>query len=273
LTPTTVAALAGHALAYRYSEGASPTVVFLGGFRSDMGGEKARYIESVAQRAGNATLCLDYSGHGLSGGEFEKGCVSDWAEDARIVIDAVAPGAVLIVGSSMGGWIMGLLATRFADRLVGAIGIASAPDFAADLLPAKLTSEALGEIERDGVTYIESAYGDGPYPITAHLLADGARCAVLDSKIEVKCPVRLIHGLDDPDVPWMRSVEFAGAFAGGDVRVELVKGGGHRLSQPAELARIGTLLRELLEPLKIAARGDTDAGKLKLETQTERTDV
>lgn len=235
-------------LNYRHTRGAVPTVVFLGGFRSDMSGLKARYIEALAAQRGQAALVLDYAGHGESGGKFEEGGISMWADDAAAVIERALKGPLILVGSSMGAWIMTLLARRFGARVVALLGIASAPDFVTDLMWERLEPKARDEIMTVGSTLIPSAYGDGPYPITRRLIEDGRKTLVLDAATAVYGPVRLIHGLADVDVPWERSVRLAEALDSADVRVELVKNGKHRLSEPLELARIGTLLDELLTP-------------------------
>lgn len=237
----------GDALRYRVTRGQQPTVVFLGGFRSDMSGLKARMIERLAAQRGHGALVLDYSGHGESGGRFETGCISRWCDDAAEIIEAAAGGPLVLVGSSMGGWIMTLLARRLASRVAGVLGIASAPDFTEGLYNDRLDAQQRAEVDTDGLTWVDSAYGDGPYPITRALIEDGRAHGVLGQSVPVSGPVRLIHGLADPDVPWQRSVALADAIVSEDVRIELIKGGGHRLSEPSELDRIAALLLEITD--------------------------
>lgn len=235
----------GIALAYRRIAGRGPTVVFLGGFNSDMTGTKAEHLARWCEARGQAFLRLDYSGHGASGGRFADGCIGDWAADAEAVIRHATQGPLVLVGSSMGGWISLLLATRFAERLHALVGIAAAPDFTEDLMWAQFPPEIRAQIERDGMWQRPSQYGDA-YPITRRLIEDGRNHLVLRAPLPIAAPVRLLHGQRDPDVPWQLSLKAAETIAGDDVRVVLVKDGDHRLSRDADLALLARTVEEFL---------------------------
>lgn len=228
--------------------GDGPTVVFLGGFRSDMQGSKALALRDFCARQGDAFLRLDYSGHGASGGAFEDGSIGTWAADAAKVIDAVAPGPVVLVGSSMGGWIALLLARAWGARVRGLLGIAAAPDFTYRLMEPEFTRAQRAELERDGITHLPSAYGE-PVPITARLLADGRAQSVLDRPLPFAGPVRLLQGMRDAEVPWSTAPDIAAHLDAADVQVTLVKEGDHRLSRPQDLLLLEETLAGLLRAL------------------------
>jgi pimeloyl-ACP methyl ester carboxylesterase len=230
----------GTALAYRYCPGAGPTVVFLPGYMSDMGGTKAEALDAWAAARGRGFVRLDYSGCGASGGAFADGTISRWTGDARAVIDAVAGGPVVLVGSSMGAWI----ALRLAlERPVAAVvTIAGAPDFTDWGLD--LTNADHAALARDGFVDRPSLYG-APYRYHAGLIADGAASRVLGGAIAVDCPVRLLHGQADPDVPWRLSLDVAARLRSSDVQVVLIKDGDHRLSRPQDLALLEAALEAL----------------------------
>ena len=212
---------------------------------SDMTGQKALAIEATAARRGQAFLRFDYTGHGASSGRFEDGTIGRWVEDAVAVLDAVTQGPQILVGSSMGGWIMLRVALARPARVAGLIGIAPAPDFTETLMWRRFSPEVRATLTRDGVYYEPSDYGEEPTPITLRLIEDGRRHLVMDDKIPIRCPVRLIHGLADPDVPWKLSMALAERLESNDVEVTLVKGGGHRLSEPVDLARLTATLAAL----------------------------
>jgi pimeloyl-ACP methyl ester carboxylesterase len=230
----------GTALAYRYCPGAGPTVVFLPGYMSDMGGTKAEALDAWAAARGRGFVRLDYSGCGASGGAFADGTISRWTGDARAVIDAVAGGPVVLVGSSMGAWI----ALRLAlERPVAAVvTIAGAPDFTDWGLD--LTNADHAALARDGFVDRPSLYG-APYRYHAGLIADGAASRVLGGAIAVDCPVRLLHGQADPDVPWRLSLDVAARLRSSDVQVVLIKDSDHRLSRPQDLALLEATLEAL----------------------------
>lgn len=234
-------------IAYRFSGGDPPTVVFLCGYASDMSGTKARYLEGWCRRRGHGFLRFDYRGHGASSGRFEEGTVGAWTDDAVGVIQGVTNGPLVLVGSSMGGWIMLLAGLRLRARTAGLVGIASAPDFTEDMLWPGLSSQQRREIEQRGVVYIPTEYGTDPYPVTSRLVQEARRHLLLRAPIDLTCPVRLLHGMDDVDVPWQTSLRIAERLASRDVRLTLVKGGGHRLSAAPELELIASMVAELLQ--------------------------
>ncbi len=239
---------AGRRIAHVAREGAEPTVVFLGGFKSDMTGTKATHLESWAAARGRAYLRFDYSGHGASSGVFEESCIGDWLEDALAVIDAATRGPLVLVGSSMGGWIALLVALARPARVAGLVLIAPAPDFTERLMWARFDEQARARLMGEGRLELPSEYDDGPYVITrrlieegrAHLLLEGARPIAIDA------PVRILHGMRDPDVPWELSLELVERLAGSDVVLELVKNGDHRLSAPEDLARLTRRIEEVI---------------------------
>ncbi|HEX6014205.1 MAG TPA: alpha/beta hydrolase [Geminicoccaceae bacterium] len=233
-------------LAFAGVPGRAPTVVFLTGFRSDMTGGKALHLERHCARAGQAYLRFDYRGHGASGGRFEDGRVGDWCEDALAILDQVVDGPVVLVGSSMGGWIMLLAALQRPERVRGLVGIAAAPDFTHGLILPGLTPEQRSLLDRDGVLLAPSACGE-PTPITRRLLDDGERHLLLRAPIPIFCPVHLLHGQRDPDVPWRTSLRLAGRLDSPAVTVELVKDGDHRLSREEDLRRIAAAVDRVLE--------------------------
>ena len=225
--------------------GATPTVVFLGGYASDMTGTKAMYLDAWCRARGQAFLRFDYRGHGLSSGKLSEGTIGLWRDDALSVIRECAQGRLLLVGSSMGAWIMLLVALAMPERIHALVGLASAPDFTEDLLWAKLREEHRAVLRRNGVIHLPSAYGPA-LAFTWRLVEDGRQHLLLRAPIPLACPVRLLHGTADEDVPWETSRRLAEALASKDVALTLVKHGGHRLSEPHELALLGTTLGELL---------------------------
>jgi len=235
----------GVALAWARMPGREPTAVFLPGYMSDMTGAKATLCEEVCAGHGLECLRLDYSGHGASGGAFTDGTISRWTDDALVLIDRLTQGSLVLVGSSMGGWIALLAALARPVRIAGLIGIAAAPDFTEDLMWQAMMPAERAQLERDGVLQVPSLYGD-PYPVTAGLIADGRTRLLLDQTIPLHCPVRLLHGQRDPDVPWRTSMRLAERLQSDDVQVTLVKDGDHRLSRPSDLALLRRTLAELL---------------------------
>ena len=241
-TPHLIARPDGVRLAARHRPGRDPTIVFLPGLRSDMNGDKATALAGSARDRGQAMLRLDYSGHGISGGRFEEGSVAVWRDDAIAVIERLAPGPVVLVGSSMGGWIGLMAAMALGDRVRGFVGIAAALDFTRTLLSA-LTPVQRAALDRDGRVMLPSA--PDPLPLTRRAIEDGEACSLLDRPIPVACPVRLLHGQRDEVVPWQAALRIAERVATADCRVTLVKDGDHRLSQPPELALLLATVAEL----------------------------
>jgi len=232
-------------LAWIRIEGRGPTVVFLPGFRSDMTGDKATALAALCEARGHAMLRFDYSGHGASDGDFLDGTIGAWAEDALAAIDALTDGPLILVGSSMGGWIGLLTALARPERVAAFVGIAGAPDFTQRLMWDSMTPAEQATLKRDGVLHVPSQYGE-PTPITMQLIEDGARHRVLTGRIALHCPVRLLHGQNDPDVPWQLALTIAEQAESQDVRVILVKDGDHRLSRPRDLDLLCATVGELL---------------------------
>ncbi len=243
----------GATIAYHRTPGKSPGVIFLTGFLSDMTGGKALALEAFCRSRGQAYLRFDYFGHGASSGAFTDGTIGRWAEDTVFVLDRLTEGPQVLVGSSLGGWIMLLAALARPQRVAGLLGIAAAPDFTEDLIPHELSGEQKAVLERDGVVYLESPYDPEPTPVTRTLLEDGARHLVLRREMPLDCPVRLIHGMRDPDVPWQTSLRLARMIRSADVELTLVKDGEHRLSEDADLERLCGVLDALLRDLESPA--------------------
>ena len=235
----------GVELAWSLTPGDGPTTVFLPGFRSDMGGAKALETRAFCERHGLACLLLDYSGHGASGGAFEAGTIGRWRDDALFLIDRHTEGDLVLVGSSMGGWIALLLALARPARIAGLVGIAAAPDFTETLMWAAMTDGEREILLRDGVLLTPSQYGN-PVPVTAGLIEDGRTHLLLGGSIAIDAPVRLLQGQQDPDVPWQTALNLAERLASEDVQISLIKDGDHRLSRPGDLALLRRVLGSLL---------------------------
>ena len=234
----------GVRLVARHQPGAGPTIMFLPGYMSDMAGTKAQALMAWAQTKGRACLLLDYSGCGQSEGAFDDGSIQRWAADARVVADALAPGPLLPVGSSMGGWVMLHLALAIPRRIHALVGIAAAPDFTRwGLQP---TPEDTERLAHQGFTTRPSAYAQSPYRYSRTLVEASEAACLLHAPIPIEVPVRLLHGLEDTDVPWDISLQLAGQLASADVQLTLVKGGDHRLSTPADLALLAGTIESLL---------------------------
>ncbi|CAO3416076.1 alpha/beta hydrolase [Azospirillum endophyticum] len=229
--------------------GVMPGVMFLGGFMSDMTGGKATTLEAWAVERGLSFTRFDYQGHGASSGRFADGTIGLWADDALAVLDEVTTGPQILVGSSMGGWMMLLTALRRPERVAGLVGIAPAPDFTEDLMWDIFDADVRRQILEEGVWNRPSEYGPEPQPITRALIEDGRTHLLLRGPIAFDGPVRLLHGQRDPDVPWQLSLRIAEALTGDDVRVTLVKDGDHRLSRPQDLdllcRTVGALVDEV----------------------------
>jgi pimeloyl-ACP methyl ester carboxylesterase len=246
----------GATIAYRRmadrSGGKLPGLVFLGGFASDMTGTKATALESFANSRGQAYLRFDYFGHGASSGSFAEGTIGRWRDDALLALDRLTTGPQILIGSSMGGWIMLLAARARPGRVAGLVGIAAAPDFTEELVWKKLPPPVLAELARTGRWHEPSRYG-ADLPITLALIEEGRKHLLLDRPIELGCPVRLLHGMADPDVPWRWSLRIAEKIAGPDIVVTLVKDGDHRLSRDADLRRIEAAVAELSDGIGASA--------------------
>ncbi len=229
----------GRRLAYRRGRAAagSPTFLWLCGFKSDMSGGKAQAVEAWAAEKGHGTLLFDYSGHGQSEGRFEDGTISAWREDTLAVIDALSEGPLVLVGSSMGGWMALLAALARPERVRGLVLIAPAPDFTEKLMWPEFSPEEQAEIMGEGFTLRPSAYGE-PYPITRALIEDGRQWSILDKDIPYSGPVRILQGMQDADVPWGHALALTTALTAEDLVLTLIKDGDHRLSRDEDIARL-----------------------------------
>ncbi len=233
-------------LAYQHRDGSSPGVIFCGGFRSDMLGNKARYIDDLCQQRGWQYTRFDYRGHGQSSDDFITCGIDTWLEDTLAILDEIAVGRQVIIGSSMGLWLALLATLRRPQRISGVLGIAGAPDFTEALIWEQL-DETNRQVLQDGGTWFRpSEYDDGsPYPITGKLIDSGRQHLLLNDAIDIACPVRLIHGTGDTDVPWSLSLQLLKAFNHNDVALTLLKDSDHRLSTPRELIGIAEQLTDL----------------------------
>lgn len=226
-------------------------VVFLTGFRSDMFGTKAVALENWCKQQGRQFLRFDYTGHGQSSGRFEDGTISAWTRDAVFAIENLIKGPVVLVGSSMGGWIMLLAALKVASRIKGLVGLAAAPDFTQDMMERELTDAHKLEIEKNGRIEIENCYApNDPYIITKALIDDGRNNLLLQGPINVLLPVRLIQGMKDADVPWKTALRIGDNLVGDDVEIQFVKNGNHRLSDAPDIKRMLYTLNCLLEKIE-----------------------
>jgi pimeloyl-ACP methyl ester carboxylesterase len=244
----------GVQLAWASLPGRSPGVVFLPGFASDMTGAKAGALAAFCAASGQAMLRLDYSGHGASGGAFAEGSIGRWTADALAVIDAMTEGKLLLVGSSMGGWIALLIALARPARIAGLVGIAAAPDFTERLIWNTLPRARRKMLLERGRMEIPCEYGN-PMVVTAALIEDGRRHLLLDAPIALSCPVRLLHGQADHDVPWQTALDLAARLDSEDVRVILIKDGDHRLSRAPDLAVLCRTVAALLDPPLLGENG------------------
>lgn len=235
----------GLRLAYRHQAGAGPTIIFLPGYMSDMEGGKAVALNQWAAREGRAILRLDYAGCGASEGRFADGTLASWRDDVMMLLDRLVEGPVVLVGSSMGGWLALLVALARPERVKGVVGIAAAPDFTewgfTDADKALLKTE--GRIEEP------TPYGDQPYVTTLGFWESGQALRLLEGEIGIDCPVRLLHGQQDRDVPWYVAIKAAGRLRSSDVQTLLIKDGDHRLSRDGDIALLIRTVATLLDSL------------------------
>ena len=225
-------------VAWQRVAGQGPCLVWLGGFKSDMNGSKAQALADWAHAEGREFLRFDYFGHGISSGDFARGTISRWRDDVLAVLDELTSGPVVLIGSSMGGWLACLVALARPERVKSLVLIAPAADFTDKLMQPSLSPEALLAIEQDGFWMRPSDYGDEGYPITKALLEDGRQWSILPGPVAITCPVRILQGGEDPDVPWDHALTLAKALAGPDVVFTLIRDGDHRLSRPQDIARL-----------------------------------
>ncbi len=243
----------GRRIAYRYTPAAvasaGPTLVFLPGYMSDMDGGKATTLYLRAKETGQACLLLDYSGCGSSEGEFADGSLSIWRDEVLALIKAHVDGPVIVIGSSMGGWLMLLVAQSLSKQLAGVIGIAAAPDFS----NWGFTSEQKAALAKGETVFEDNPYGPEPTPTYAKFWQDAEAHRLLDKPIEINAPVRLLHGQRDADVPWDISMQIARQLRSDDVQVSLVKDGDHRLSRDQDIELLLRTVWSMLETQKAEA--------------------
>jgi len=238
-------------IAVRSRRGRGPGLVWLGGFKSDMQGSKALALDAWARDHGRAMVRFDYSGHGESGGDFADGTIGRWLEECVAVFERFCDGPQVLIGSSMGGWMALLLAREIKKRsgaasLAGLVLIAPAPDFTEELMWKNFPAAVKQEIETKGVWMRPSEYGDGsPYPITRKLIEEGRNHLVLGSAIDLGCPVRILQGAKDPDVPWQHAFALTHRLPADDVVLTMIQDGDHRLSRPQDIARILAAVAEI----------------------------
>jgi pimeloyl-ACP methyl ester carboxylesterase len=239
---------AARRLAVRLRDGAAPGLMWLGGFKSDMQGTKAVALDGWASEHGRACIRFDYSGHGESGGAFTEGTIGRWLEDSLAVFREFARGPQVLIGSSMGGWLALLLIRELKRRtaageaglapVAGLVLIAPAVDFTEELMWKQFPAKVKRQVEETGSWMRPSAYGEEPYPITRGLIEDGRNHLLLGGLIDTGCPVRILQGAKDPDVPWQHAVELSSRLAHDDVVLTMVKDGDHRLSRPEDIERL-----------------------------------
>jgi pimeloyl-ACP methyl ester carboxylesterase len=235
----------GATIAYQRLEGKNPGVVFLHGYRSDMSGTKALAIEALCRATGHAFVRFDQFGHGESSGEMASATIGRWVADSVAVLDSLTHGPQILVGSSLGGWLATLTALERPQRVAALVGVAAALDFTEDLIWASLSAPARRDLLIAGEVPLPGT-GDPAWRIPRALIEEGRNHLLLRDRIGLDCPVRLLHGQRDAEVPWQTSVRFADALAGDDVQILLVKDGDHRLSRPADLDRLTQVVGGLL---------------------------
>lgn len=248
----------GRTIAYRRiapgPDGYRPSVVFFGGFMSDMTGRKAEALAVFCAQRGQGFLRFDHFAHGESSGTMDEATVGGWARDAVAVLDRLTDGPLVLVGSSMGAWVMLLAALARPRRIHALIGLAAAPDFTEELVWNAYTSEEREKLMRDGKIVEPSPYGDRPYVFTRELIEDGRRHRLLNGPIAIEAPVRLLHGIADRDVPYKITLRLAEKLTTKDVVVTLIKDADHRLSRDEDLARIGATVAEMSDYAPASSR-------------------
>lgn len=235
----------GLQLAYRMTDGRGPTLLFLPGYMSDMEGSKAVALEAWAKANGRAILRMDYAGNGASEGRFADGTLASWRDDVLLLMDALTQGRVVLVGSSMGGWLALLVALARPDRIAGIVGIAAAPDFT----EWGFTDADKALLQTEGRMEEPTPYGDQPYVTTLAFWQSGQALRVLDGDVAIDCPVRLLQGQADPDVPWQTALTLAERLRSCDVQTLLIKDGDHRLSRDADIDVLIRIVATLLDQI------------------------
>lgn len=233
----------GRRVAFRFTPGSGPTLVFLPGYMSDMAGSKAQAVFEWAAAQQRACLLIDYSGCGESEGEFAEGTLSRWCKEVLALIDAHCPEKIVLIGSSMGGWLSLHVGLALGKRLAGLVGIAAAPDFT----EWGFSAEQKAELAAGTTVFAANPYGPESTPTYTGFWADGQQMCLLDGTIGLDCPVRLLQGQGDTDVPWSIAIRLAQALRSSDVQVHLIKDGDHRLSRPADIALVLRVIGDLAE--------------------------
>lgn len=241
----------GRSIAYERLPGAGPELVFLCGLRSDMGGTKACRLRALAEARGWAFTRFDYRGHGASSGRFEDGTIGAWLDDTLLVLDRLVRGRFLLIGSSMGGWLALLAGLARQERLAGLVLLAPAPDFPRRLILPALSPEQRAALECDGVVYLPSEYGE-PLPLTQRLVEESVAHELLRAPLPLACPVHVLHGRCDPDVPFALSLELATLLPRAQLTLEPIEDGDHRLSREEDLRRLEAAV-ERVRGLSLAA--------------------
>ena len=239
-------------LAYQKLEGSGPTIVFFSGHGSDMFGSKAEALADYCKAEGRSYLRFDYTGHGLSSGAFLDGTISSWTKDALAVIDDLTSGPLIIVGSSLGGWIMLNVAKQRQSRIAGLIGIAAAPDFTETLIWNELSEDQQARMAKEGQIALPNPYADEDIIYPYALVTDGRDNLLLGKELAITCPIILHQGMADHEVPWQTACQIAGAVTSDNVRLNLVKASGHRFSSEPEIAMIISSVEEMLATLEAA---------------------
>jgi pimeloyl-ACP methyl ester carboxylesterase len=235
-------------LAYQHFIGdvAKPGIIFLCGYASDMNGTKAEFLDQRCRASNISFLRFDYRGHGQSSGEFIDGTIGDWFDDTLQAFDRLTTGKHIIIGSSMGGWLGLMLSMQRPERVAAFIGIAAAPDFTQDLMIPHLSTEQKEKLARDGTICVPSTPPDAPLPLTQKFLDEARTHSLLKAPIDIFCPVRLLQGMQDEDVPWKHALRIAETIAHSDVRVELIKDGNHRLSRIQDMDVLWKMVEEFI---------------------------
>lgn len=241
-------------IAYHHHAGEGNTgVMFLGGFMSDMEGGKATMLERFCREQRLPFTRMDYGGHGQSAGQFDEGTIGLWRDHALAVFDHVASKRMVVVGSSMGGWMMLLLALARPQQVAGLVGIASAPDFTENLIWKQFSAAQQQEMADNGRVMLANCMpGESDYPITQALITEGRNHLLLGDTVALDCPAHLLHGMKDPDVPWQLSLELAEKLRRDDAEVTLVKNGDHRMSTPQNLALICNATLQMVRRVQAA---------------------
>ena len=234
----------GSFLTYHKIRGRSPTILFLHGFRSDRHGVKTTHLAEFCRQTGRAFVAFDHFGHGDSSGTFIEGTISRWRQDAQHICDALVEDTALVVGSSMGGWVSVLLALDRPQKIMGMVGLASAPDFTQRLIEPNLSNDQIQQLQDQGKCYLPSLYGD-PYPVTKALLEDARQNLVLSNALPLHIPLHLIHGTQDSDVPWEESFCLLQKAHTQNARLTLIKGGDHRLSRQEDLVALCAVVEQM----------------------------